>query len=60
MINESEYCSKVIETEFNKSLVMSEKDYEDFKNSAKCWISKKAYEKDEMKVKYQDSITGKY
>ena len=36
MIKESEYCSKVIETEFNQPLVMTEKDCEDFKNCNKC------------------------
>ena len=33
MIKGSEYCSKVIETEFNKPLVMTEKDHEGFNNS---------------------------
>ena len=49
MIRESEYCSKVIETEFNKLLVMIGKDNKDFNNSENCWISKKLYE--EKKVK---------
>ena len=30
-----EYYSKVIETEFRKPLVMTEKDHEDFNNSTK-------------------------
>ena len=30
MIKESEYCSKIIETEFNKPIVMTRKDHEDF------------------------------
>ena len=42
MIKEIEYCSKVIETKFNKSFFMSEKDYEGFNNSRKHWICKKA------------------
>ena len=44
MIKESEYFSKVIETEFIKPLVMTEKHHEDFNNSTKCWICKLAYE----------------
>ena len=36
MIKESGYCSKVIKTEFNKPLVMTEKDHEGFNNSTKC------------------------
>ena len=43
MIKESGYCCKVIETEFNKLLVLRQKDYEGFKNSTKCWICKTAY-----------------
>ena len=60
MIKESENCSKVIETEFNKPLVMTKKDHEDFRDSAKPWICKKAYKKGEVKVKYHHHITGKY
>ena len=33
---------KVNETEFNKTFVMTEKDHEDFKNSTKSCICKKA------------------
>lgn len=39
---------------------MSIKDHEDFKNSVKCWIFKKSYEKGELKVKDYDHISGKY
>ena len=35
MIKESEYCSKVTETEFNKSLVMIGKDHKDVNSSTK-------------------------
>ena len=41
MIKESEYRSKVVETEFSKPLVLTEIDHEDFNNSIKCWIYKK-------------------
>ena len=41
MIKESEYRSKVVETEFSKPLVLTEIDHEDFNNSTKCWIYKK-------------------
>ena len=57
MIKESEYFSKVIETEFNKLLAMTNS--KDFKNSTKCWISKKAYEGDKVEVKDHDGIIGK-
>ena len=32
VVKESEYSSKVIETEFNKSFLMNGKDHEDFNN----------------------------
>ena len=57
-MKESEYYSKVIETEFKKPFVMAEICHEDFTNSSKCWICKKAYEEVELKVKDYDHITG--
>lgn len=36
MIKESKSCLKIVGTEFNKPLVITEKDHEDFKNSSKC------------------------
>ena len=39
---------------------MTKNDHEDFKDSAKCWICKKAYEESEVKVKDHDHITGEY
>ena len=49
MIKESEYCSKIIEAEFHKSLAVW-KDHEGFNISIKCSICKKAYEEGEVKV----------
>ena len=60
VIKESEYFSQAIETVFNKPLVMSETNHEDFNNSTKCWIYKQPYEKGEVKVKYPNHITRKY
>ena len=37
MIEESKYCSDVMKKHFNKELVMTKKDNEDFENSTKCW-----------------------
>ena len=45
MIKESKYYSKVIETEFNKPLNMTQKDYKYFQSSTKYWICKKAKKK---------------
>ena len=38
MIEESKYCSAVMKKHFNKELVMTKEDNEDFENSAKFWI----------------------
>ena len=60
MIRESEYYSKVIKTTFNKPLVMTEKDHENFHNSAKCCICKKISWEDEVNLKDHDHVAGKY
>ena len=60
MIKESEYCSKIIESELNKPIVMATKDHDDFENSTKCWIFKKENEEGEVKVQVHDHIDGKY
>ena len=38
LIEESKYCNDVMKKHFNKKLVMTKKDNEDFENSSKCWI----------------------
>ena len=43
MIEESIYCSDVMKKHFNKELVMTEEDNENFKNSDKCWICDNDY-----------------
>ena len=53
MIKESKYCTDIMKKHFNKELVMTKKDNEDFKNSTKCWIC-------DVKVRDNFHITGKY
>ena len=38
MIKESKYCREVMKKYFNKELVMTKEDNEDFENSNKYWI----------------------
>ena len=57
MIKESKYCNDVMKKHFNKKLAMTKKDYEDFENSNKCWISD--YIDGDVKVKGHCHITGK-
>ena len=55
MIEESKYFSDVMKKYFNKELVMTEKDNEDFWNSTKCWIC----DYGDVKARDHCHITGK-
>ena len=57
---ESKYCSNVIKKHFNKELVMTKNDNEDFKNSSKCWVCDEEYVDGYVKVRDQCYVTGKY
>ena len=59
MIEESKYCTDIMKKHFNKGLVMTKKDNEDFKNSTKCWICNDNYVEDDVKVRDPCHITGK-
>ena len=50
MIDKSVYCKRILERNCSKALVMTEKNYEDFQNSTKCWICKKQDKKEDVKV----------
>ena len=60
MIEESKYCSDVVKKNFNKELVMTIKDNEDFENSTKCWICDNAYLDGNAKIRDHCHINGKY
>ena len=60
MIKESKYCSDVMKKHFNKELVMTKKDNEDFENSTKCWICDNDYIDNDIKVRDSCHIIGKY
>ena len=60
MIKVSKYCSDVMKKHFNKELVMTKKDNEDFENSTKCWICDNDYIDNDVKVRDHCHITGKY
>ena len=53
MIEKSKYCSDVMKEHFNKELVMTKEDNENFKNCTKCWFYDNDYTDDDVKV-----ITG--
>ena len=60
MIEESKYCSNMMKKYFNKELVITKGDNEDFEDSTKCWICDNAYADGDVKVRDHCHITGKY
>ena len=60
MIEESKYCSEVMKKYFNKELVITKEDNEDFKNTTKCWICDNAYVDSAVKVIHHCHVNVKY
>ena len=60
MIEETKYCSHMMNKHFNKQLVVTKEDNKDFKNSTKCWICGNYYVDNDVKVRDYCHITGKY
>ena len=58
MIEESKHCSEVMKKHFNKELVMTKEDSEDFENSTKCSICHNDYVDNDVKVKDHYHVTG--
>ena len=45
---------------FDKELVITKKDIEDFENSTKCWIYDNVYVDSDIKVRDHSHIIGKF
>ena len=60
MIKESKYCSDVMMKHLNKDIVMTKDGNEDFKNSDKCWICENDYIDNDVKVRDNCHIIGKF
>ena len=60
MIEESKYCSGVMEKNFDKELKMTKTDNEDFNKSAKGWICGNTSVNGDLKVRDHCHITGKF
>ena len=43
MVEESKFCTDIMKKYFNKELMMTKEDDEDFENSNKCWICDNVY-----------------
>ena len=59
MIKGSKFCTDIMRKHFNKELVMTKEDDEDFESSTKCWIFDNAFVDDDIKVRDHCHITGK-
>ena len=59
MTEESKYCSEVIQKPFNKELVITKEDNEDFMDSTKCWVCDNGYIDSDIKVRDILSSHGK-
>ena len=51
MIEESKYYADIMKKHFNKDLLMTKKDYEDFKNSTKFGICDHVYVEGDIQVR---------
>ena len=60
ILKEYQYCTKVMKKHFNKNLIMSEKEEEQFQSSNICWICEKLIDDDDEKVRDHCHITGKF
>ena len=60
MVKEIKNCSDVMKKHFNKELVMTKKNDEDFMNSTKCCICDNAFVKGDVKVRDHSNVTEKY
>ena len=60
MLEEVDYCKKVIRMNLNKKLEMTDDDENKFKNTTACHICNKQYTDKDIKVRDHCHITGKY
>ena len=60
ILEKYDYCKKFMKKDFNKNLVMSEKDAQIFQSSNKCWICDKYFDVGDNKVRDHCCMTGKY
>ena len=60
IFKEYDYYKKVMKKHFNKNLIMSEKEEEQFQSSNICWICKNLIDDDDEKVRDHCHITEKF
>ena len=60
ILEEYDYCKKIIKKHFNKNLIMSAEEEEKFQLSNNFWICDKLFDVGDENVRYHCHITGKY
>ena len=60
MLDEVNYCKNIVKKEFNKDLLMTKQNEEDFKKAQECHICNEKYNDKETRVRDHCHITGKY
>ena len=60
ILNEYNYCKKVIKKHFNKKLIMTAEETEKFEMANICWICNKLIDIGDNKVRDHCHITGRY
>ena len=60
ILKERKYCKKILKEQFNKNLIMTEKEEYLFQQSNNCWICKKIIDNEDEKVRDHCHITGKF
>ena len=60
ILKEHKYCKKIMKNQFNKNLVMTEKEEYLHQESNNCWICKKLIDNKDEKVRDHCHITGTF
>ena len=60
ILEECEYCKKIMKKYFNENLIMTEEEENLFQKSNSCWICKKPIDNDKEKVRDHCHVTGKF
>ena len=60
VLEEYDYCKRIMKKYFNKNLVMSVDEEERFQLADSCWICNKLFDVGDEKVRDHCQVTGKY
>ena len=60
ILKEYEHCKKVMKKHFNKNLIITKEEEDQYQSSNTCWICKKLIDDDDEKVRDHCHVTGKF